>query len=142
MAFPRRLASHLTKSPEAGRLDHDSGWDKALVRHLYDVHKIVKAHPQTALDLAGLRRTVRIAIDKDASHFANQHPAFAAGPQKVMLEALARASASGELQAQYEKFAADMVYAPAVSVPRFHEALDTFQSLLEAILQPRGAIAH
>lgn len=62
MAFPRRLASHLSKSPAAERLDNDSGWDKALVRHLFDVHKIVKAHPQNG---AGFGRTLTGRHDGD-----------------------------------------------------------------------------
>lgn len=82
-----------------------------------------------------------MVIDKDAKYFANQHQAFAAGPQKVMLDALLWASSSGELKAQYERFASDMVYAPVVGVPRFHEALGTFRSVLGTILKSGEAIA-
>jgi hypothetical protein len=43
VSFPRRLAFQLQKENNDQTLDPSSGWDKALVRNLYDVHQIIQS---------------------------------------------------------------------------------------------------
>ena len=51
ISFPRRLALQLSKNASPTTLDEASGWDQALVRHIYDVHQIYRKHPTVIGDL-------------------------------------------------------------------------------------------
>lgn len=134
ISFPRRLAMHLSKNASSPTLDEASGWDQALVRHIYDVHQIYRKHPTVIGDLQEMTRMVSFVIEKDASDFSNQHPSFCDNPRKEISTALAWAQSSEVLQRQYDAFVIDMVYAQASSTPNFKEALGVFDSALSSIL--------
>lgn len=134
VSFPRRLALHLTKMKAGEGLADQRGWEHALVRHLYDVNRIVTAHPDFILHPEDTRRLVARAISKDAGEFASQHPAFVAAPRAELANAMAWAKASKELAGQYERFVEDMVYAPTGQVTSYAHAALTFQSILDEIL--------
>lgn len=136
VSFPRRLAMQLTKLKDGEALADQPGWDHALVRHLYDVDRIVEANPDFILQPEDTRRLVARAISKDAGEFAPQHPAFVAAPRAELANAMAWAKAGKELAGQYERFVEDMVYAPTDKVTGYARAALTFESLLDEILAP------
>lgn len=135
VSFPRRLALHLAGSddPEATLLD-PMLWDKALVRHLYDVSRIVAASPETTRDRAEVERLVRGVMAKDGADFRNRHAAFAEDPVGEALGALEYARTSAALSDQYARFMEDMVYADGAGRPSFDDALRAFgNELLPAL---------
>lgn len=134
VSFSRRLALQLTKMKEGEGLADQAGWDRALVRHLYDVERIMAAHPEFIRHPEDTRRLVARAISKDAGEFAAQHPAFVSAPRAELAHAMAFAKVSNELAGQYERFIEDMVYAPADKVAGYTRAAQTFESMLELIL--------
>ncbi len=72
VSFPRRLAMHLT---DAERFK----FDKALVRHLFDVHRIVQGNTTITQDVT-LKSLLLSAMDKDAKDFVHQYPRFFKDP--------------------------------------------------------------
>ena len=134
VSFPRRLALQLQKG-NADKLLHASvGWDKALVRHIYDVHQIIQSTPAVNTDVQALARIMTGVIASDAIEFANQHLDFYLKPIKQLNGALEWAETSEELNAQYDAFVADMVYATKANTPSFREALNVFSKTLRNTL--------
>lgn len=134
VSFPRRLAMQLSKMEHGSTLAGQPGWDHALVRHLYDVNRIGEAHPDMLRHPDAIRSLVARAVSKDAGEFTNQHPAFALAPRAELTGALAYAKASKELADQYDRFIADMVYAPTDKVTSYAQSTLAFESLLVEIL--------
>jgi Nucleotidyl transferase AbiEii toxin, Type IV TA system len=134
VSFPRRLALQLQKSSATASLDDVAGWDKSLVRHLYDVYQIVGGSSVIAANAPELARMVSNTIVQDAVEFAPQHPKFCAAPLRQMQDALVWAAGSKALQRQYDGFVADMVYGAPAQTPSFRQALDTFSNTLQAAL--------
>jgi hypothetical protein len=134
VSFPRRLALHLQKNTTVKTLDSASGWDKALVRHLYDVHQIIQSDPAVISDSENLARIVSSVIVHDAIEFENQHPQFYLTPLVQLNDALIRAGESESLKNQYQAFVADMVYASPTDTPSFEEALHIFSRTLQTSL--------
>ena len=134
VSFPRRLALQLSKMKAGESLAQQPGWDHALVRHLYDVDRIVEAYPDFILHPEDTRRLVARAISTDAGEFATQHPAFVDAPRAELKGAMAWAKTSKELAGQYERFVEDMVYAPSDKVTGYARAALMFESMLEEIL--------
>ena len=134
VSFSRRLALQLQKVNNAMALDPSSGWDKALVRHLYDVHQIIQSTPAVKSDVEDLARILSSVIANDAIEFENQHPQFYLTPLAQLNDALTWARSSEDLKTQYDAFVADMVYGPPENTPNFDETLDVFSSILQTIL--------
>ncbi|MES2262664.1 MAG: nucleotidyl transferase AbiEii/AbiGii toxin family protein [Pseudomonadota bacterium] len=134
VSFPRRLAMRLSKMAPGASLADQPGWDQALVRHVYDVNRIVEAHPDFLRHPEATCRLVARAISTDAGEFASQHPAFALAPRAELVGALVWAKTSKELAGQYDRFVADMVYAPTDKVATYARSTLMFESLLEGIL--------
>jgi predicted nucleotidyltransferase component of viral defense system len=132
VAFPRRLAQHLANTSPTQTLSKDSGWDTALVRHIYDVHQMLQSDPAMAQADKALIQTVEDVIAQDAQEFAAQFPGFASNPWAHIQNALSWAEASPVLAAQYQAFVADMVYAPPEQIPTYRQALDVFSQALLA----------
>jgi len=132
VSFPRRLALHLRRRDQ----EEVGEWDRALVRHLYDVHQIKAKHPEIESDLEMLSELLLLVIEKDAHDFAYQHPDFLADPIAELLGAMAHAKSSSEIREQYDYFVRDMVYAPIESTPTFDEAIDGFLDSLIRSLPP------
>lgn len=134
VSFPRRLALQLQKGNADKVLDASVGWDKALVRHIYDVHQIIQSTPAVNTDIQALARIVTGVIASDAIEFANQHPDFYLKPITQLNGALEWAEASEELNAQYDAFVADMVFGTPANTPSFREALNVFSKTLRNTL--------
>jgi hypothetical protein len=134
VSFPRRLALQLQKENNDKTLDPSSGWDKALVRHLYDVHQIIQSTPKVESDTDDLVRIVSSVIANDAIEFKNQHTQFYLTPLAELNDALTWANGSSELKTQYDAFVADMVYGPPANTPSFGEALGIFSRTLRITL--------
>lgn len=134
MSFHRRLSLHLQKTDHIKPLDSASGWDKALVRHLYDVHQIIQSDPDAISDPENLARIVSSVIVHDAIEFENQHPQFYLTPLVQLNDALIWAGESESLKNQYQSFVADMVYASPTETPSFEEALHIFSLTLQTSL--------
>lgn len=132
ISFPRRLALHLHRTSPGNDLSEASGWDCALVRHLYDVHQILASGPAPAILDQQLQDILLHVMGKDASDFATQHPAFVDAPRREIALALSFARNSTELQDQYKRFIRDMVYAPGP--PSFTQCLAVFESALHPFL--------
>ena len=82
----------------------------------------------------GLARIMTGVIASDAIEFANQHLDFYLKPIKQLNGALEWAETSEELNAQYDAFVADMVYATKANTPSFREALNVFSKTLRNTL--------
>jgi predicted nucleotidyltransferase component of viral defense system len=134
ISFPRRLAMQRAKNPEHPELTAEAGWDRALVRHLYDLERISAHHPEAAAEMADLSRMVGLVIEKDALDFANQHPAFIVAPRQELLSALEWAQSSTELRNQYDSFVADMVYADPATIPSYEAVLGNVRLTIEETL--------
>lgn len=136
VSFPRRLALQLSSHEEdpSVALREESGWDKSLVRHLYDVHRIVSHKPDLANGGNSMGLLIDTVITKDAMDFRGKHPEFLENPLGELAKAVQFAKGSRELAAQYEAFVKDMVYASPSVVPSFDQALGIFDMTLRAFL--------
>ena len=134
VSFPRRLALQLAHN-KMNPLEANSGWDKALVRHLYDLHRISQTQKIDKVTIEGLVGIVSKVIVKDALEYSNQHPEFCLTPLDTLEDAMKWAGSSVELKNQYEAFIADMVYAPAKTIPSFKDAHMVFSDLLKRTLE-------
>ena len=124
ISFPRRLAMHL--------VDSSRELDKTLVRHLFDVHQIIKAHPGV-LDETQLLQNIFIGkLNQDAKDFANQHPEFLVDPMGELRKAMLFAKENPIISTMYINFIRDMVYSS--NPPSFDEAFHTFNQSLEGLL--------
>ncbi|BDW10723.1 hypothetical protein PSHI8_08050 [Polynucleobacter sp. SHI8] len=129
ISFPRRLAMHL--------VDSSRELDKALVRHLFDAHQIIKAHPGV-LDETQLLQNIFIGkLNQDAKDFANQHPEFLVDPMGELRKAMLFAKENPIISTMYINFIRDMVYSS--NPPSFDEAFQTFNLNLEGLL-PKGKL--
>ena len=129
ISFPRRLAMHLVNSSRE--------LDKTLVRHLFDVHQIIKAYP-SVLDETQLLQNIFIGkLNQDAKDFANQHPEFLVDPMGELRKAMMFAKENPIISTMYINFIRDMVYSS--NPPSFDEAFQTFNLNLEGLL-PKGKL--
>ncbi len=101
--------------------------DDTLVRHIYDLHALMKAVDEaTVIDLA------RDIARTDAVEFRNQYPAYAddiAGETRKAIDALG----SDTTRRLYDRFLSSMVYGER---PEFNAALATVVELAEKVTQP------
>lgn len=126
VSFPRRLAMHLT-APERFK------FDTALVRHLFDVHRIIENMPELNKEQA-LKPLLAIAMDKDAKDFARQYPGFLTNPVGEINNAMNVAISDSSYRNMYNKFVAVMVY--GADVPSFDDAIGCFVNVLTPTLPP------
>ena len=112
-----------------------TGWDKALVRHLYDVHQIIQhGLSGSELESANLTSLVSSVIVNDGIEFKNQHPKFYTTPLAELNDALCWAKDSLALKNQYAAFVSDMVYSEPANTPSFDESIDVFTRILQSTL--------
>ena len=123
----KQLAKDPSLSAEQA-LSEEKGWDKALVRHLYDVHQIMlktdnNISPSVVLPFV---------IEKDQQDFKNQDNMFVTDPWGQLEKALLLAQGPSDVQVvlkkQYDQFVQDMVYAQVS--PSYEEALEVFSKVL------------
>lgn len=129
IAFPRRLA-HFVRRRKRG---FEGRFDSTLVRHLYDVSRVLGG--DNNLRLSGLADEIRpllaLLIIKDGEEFAAQHPEFVATPTKELTLAMELAKRSRVISDGYELFLDSMVYARDTDKPLYREAVGDFNWLLE-----------
>jgi predicted nucleotidyltransferase component of viral defense system len=104
-------------------------WDKALVRHVYDVYCIYLLAP-SALPLAGFQ--FKALVDYDVGEFGKQYEAFAKNPKQVLLDALAQAETDAQLQDEYRQHLLPLVFGQAR--PSYQEAFQVFKRCAESLL--------
>lgn len=124
ISFPRRLAMYL--------VDSSRDLDKTLVRHLFDVHQIIKAHPGVLDETQLLQNILIEKLNQDAKDFANQHPEFLIDPLSELRKAMMFAKENPIISTMYINFIRDMVYSS--DSPSFDEAFHTFNQSLEGLL--------
>lgn len=122
LSLLRRTAEWLA---ERNRAD----FDPRLVRHLYDVHQIVRNHPKLPSALhPGLFATL---VAADAAQFANQHPESARDPATEMARALELIKAEPLFRDHYGRFLSDLVFGETVA---FDAALTAFDGVATRLL--------
>lgn len=125
ITFPRRLALSLVKPGEKV--------DKALVRHLYDVHQITAKNPDLLKsDLSLLTNLVAQVIEKDSLDFAKQYDAFVKDPMSEIKKAMQYAKKDPKTKQAYEEFIRVMVYDK--NAPSFEDAFSRFSQALNLVL--------
>jgi predicted nucleotidyltransferase component of viral defense system len=124
ISFPRRLAMHLT-DPDRFK------FDQALVRHLFDVHRIIERNPKINEDVV-LKSLLLSAMDKDAKDFMHQYPKFLTNPVGEIQNAMSVAKSKPEYRKMYGEFVKAMVYSK--EVPSFEDAIMNFDTVLTALL--------
>lgn len=128
VSFPRRLALWMH--------DQSRGFDKALVRHIYDVHEISTKMPEIVSEIEALRPMMLSAMGKDAVDFATQHPGFVSDPVGELGKAMAHAAENPSVRDMFDEFVSVMVYARPS--PSFDQALKRFIAILDDLMPARG----
>lgn len=126
VSFPRRLAMHLS---DPARFK----FDRALVRHLFDVDQILSAQDKQK-PFENLKNLLASAMDKDAKDFAHQFRKFLVDPVGEMSNAMRVAKSDVSYRKMYEEFVSVMVYGQ--SSPSFDEAINHFDAVLNSALPP------
>jgi hypothetical protein len=103
--------------------------DPALVRHVYDVHRIMSAQPHMIEDAV---RIFPAVVDQDAKDFPAQHPAFAADPIGVLRLALEQARTSERLRKLYDEKVLPLVYDKQLAA--YEVAFTSFASAAHRLL--------
>lgn len=124
ISFPRRLAMHL--------FDSSRELDKTLVRHLYDVHQITKAHPALLAETKMLQEILIRKLSQDAKEFSTQHPGFVSDPLGELRKAMQFAKTDPFISIMYKNFIRNMVY--GTNPPSFEDSLNSFNVCLERLL--------
>jgi hypothetical protein len=115
----------LTRRAGAELADAGGPRDKALVRHIYDLHA-VRAHYDAA-EVVALAGEIMLA---DVEAYGHQFPAYREDPVAQTLRAVAGLAADDRFAKVYEIFLRDMVYGEA---PDFMTALSTVKILAEGL---------
>lgn len=150
ISFPRRLGKHMAdqlpkdhpspKTFDDEFLKEELHWDKALVRHLFDVKILLTKHPDLTADMATFSSLLSTVIKKDAHDFKNSHTDYRTDPVKELQAAMAFATNSQKLNTQYDAFVGDMVY--GINTPSYSDAVAHFDSLLKFLLQSSSLQTH
>jgi predicted nucleotidyltransferase component of viral defense system len=82
------------------------GMDPALVRHIYDVHRIISSQPHA---MAEATRVFSAVVDQDAQD-SRGHPAFDADPVGVLRSALEGARTNERLRKLYDEKVLPLIY--------------------------------
>jgi predicted nucleotidyltransferase component of viral defense system len=100
LSLLRRCAMDWAKAPKRKM-------DPALVRHIYDVHRITTAQPRV-IDEAS--RVFAAAVAQDAQEYRGIHTAFDDDPISVLHAALEQAKTNANLRTQYAEKVLPLVY--------------------------------
>ena len=122
LSFLRRYAQH-----RAGLMRQS--WDTALVRHVYDVHRIYRKRPETVV---AARQAFPMLVAGDQKEFGIQFPGFAAAPRDVLTGALLQARVDGEIEQEFTGNLLPLVY--GADKPAFAEAFADFNAVAGALL--------
>jgi len=122
LSFLRRYAQH-----RAGLMRQ--AWDTALVRHVYDVHRIHRRRPEA---VAAARQAFPALVAGDQQEFGSQFPDFAGAPRKVLTGALWQVRSDGKIQQEFTSNLLPLIY--GADTPAFAEAFADFNAVAEALL--------
>ena len=112
--------------------DSMDGFDPRLVRHLFDVHAIMRAHPGMMSMLSPV--LFKRLVAEDAAQFSHQHPEFLDHPVAQMSGALVAIKTDPMFRMHYDDFLKELVYGEAVA---FEAALAAFEAAAVGL----GAVA-
>ena len=122
LSFLRRYAQH-----RAGRMRQ--AWDTALVRHVYDVHRIHRQRPEV---IAAARQAFPALVAGDQQELGTQFPDFAEAPREVLTGALRQARSDGKIQQEFTRNLLPLVY--GADNPAFAQAFADFDAVAGALL--------
>lgn len=122
LSFLRRFAQH-----RAGQMQQ--AWDTALVRHIYDVHRIVSHNSGVIVDSVA----VFVALTQgDVQEFGYQDQLFATNPKTVLSTALRQAKDGQQPRDEYYSVLLPLVYGK--DKPSFDEAWVSFESVAKQLI--------
>jgi hypothetical protein len=81
--------------------------DPALVRHVYDVYRIMQVEPGA---LTGAQEIFAAIVEGDVDEYGAQHPSFVADPKGTLSRALATAKVNDEFRNSYTTHLLPLVY--------------------------------
>lgn len=122
LSFLRRYAQHRAGLMRQAR-------DTALVRHLYDVHRIHRRQPEV---LADARLAFPALVAGDQKEFGAQFPDFAEAPRLVLSGALRQARTDAKVKAEFTGNLLPLVYGDGT--PVFEQAFGDFESVTATLL--------
>ena len=104
-------------------------FDRALVRHVYDVWRITQSQPG-ALDPAG--EIFAALVAKDVEEFRGQHPEFDKDPYAVLQRALAASAKDEGLEADFERRLKPLLY--SAEKPDYATCYSAFANVAQNLL--------
>lgn len=110
-------------------------YDDRLVRHLYDVHAILKRAPLDA-DPARVAPLVARTVARDQETYGNQFPAFREKPWPVLRETLEQITTDGATRDRYDHFCRSMIWG---ETPSFGEVATAFTAFARATMEQAAA---
>lgn len=122
LSFLRRYAQE-----KAGLLRHE--WDSALVRHLYDVHRIMKGDADSVVKAS---RIFKETLMEECTDWGSQFPEFASDPVRVLRSALHQSALDQDIQAQYRVNLIPLIY--GTEKPEFQVAFDDFAKVAQTLI--------
>lgn len=122
LSFLRRFAQH-----RAGKMQQD--WDKALVRHIYDVHCIVSLKPEVQDACVAAFAALTAG---DVKEFSYQDSAFAANPSAVLKAALHQIENDNQSREEYNRVLLPLVYGEGKF--SFDEAWGSFSEIAKRLV--------
>lgn len=130
VAFLRRTASWSEEGSSERKRNPE---DERLVRHLYDVHQILKEKPNTGKgdSLFGLRNLFQEIVESDQTQY-RKDKTFSINPIQRLNDALTYLRTNpSEFSAFYEDFVNDLIWDEPVA---FNEASEAFCALASQLL--------
>lgn len=106
--------------------------DPALVRHVYDVSRILQMHPDA---MPAAKSVFGELVEGDRRSYGRQAPNFNARPLDVLKDTLRAARTSEELAARYQERVIPLVFDDAP--PSYAQAFTSFEALAAELLGAR-----
>jgi hypothetical protein len=103
--------------------------DPALVRHVYDVARIIQEQPDSLKAARGIFGRLMLS---DRDEFKGQNPEFDVDPLAVLKRTLVAARGSPELRTRYAQNLMPLVYDSAP--PTFEQAFEGFEAVAQELL--------
>jgi predicted nucleotidyltransferase component of viral defense system len=122
LSFLRRFALHRSCQVQ-------QNWDKALVRHIYDVHCILSQKPDVQYACVAAFSTLTAG---DVKEFGYQDENFAANPGTVLKNALSQIEDDAQLRDEYNHVLLPLVYGTGKF--SFDEALGSFKEISQRLI--------
>lgn len=105
-------------------------YDHALVRHVYDVWRIVQSQPEVVEPAA---RIFAALVAKDVDEFRGQHPEFDKDPYAVLRRTLAASASHDGLEADFEHRLKPLLYSS--ERPDYATCYATFSDVAQKFLE-------